>query len=89
LRKERAMKRTLARLINRPLSFLGARIVKVREDEDLGNPGESSASALRLRLFRQIAKKGLRPAHIIDVGAHAGSWSRDAHQVFFITVHAR
>jgi FkbM family methyltransferase len=76
------MKRTLARLINRPLSFLGARIVKVREEEDLRDPGEPSGSALRLRLFRQIAKKGLRPAHIIDVGANSGGWSRDAHQVF-------
>jgi FkbM family methyltransferase len=38
--------------------------------------------ALRLRFFDQIAKKGLRPTHIIDVGAHKGSWSRDAHAVF-------
>ncbi|MEM9314938.1 MAG: FkbM family methyltransferase, partial [Pseudomonadota bacterium] len=40
------------------------------------------ASALRVRLFRQIAAKGLRPKHIIDVGAHRGAWSRDAAGVF-------
>jgi FkbM family methyltransferase len=75
------MKRSLARLINRPLSFLGAKIVAAWE-EDPVDPGQPSASALRLRLFRQIAKKGVRPAHIIDVGAHQAGWSRDAHQVF-------
>jgi FkbM family methyltransferase len=76
------MKRFLAQLINRPLSVIGARIVSVREGVDHGEPAQPSASALRLRLFRQIARKGLRPAHIIDVGAHQAGWSRDAHQVF-------
>ena len=43
---------------------------------------EPTASSLRLRLFRQVAAKGLKPRHIIDVGAHKAAWSRDAHEVF-------
>jgi FkbM family methyltransferase len=55
----------------------------IRDDAlDSLREGQSDAQSLRLRLFRQLASKGFRPAHIIDVGAHRGDWSRDAHRFF-------
>jgi FkbM family methyltransferase len=41
-----------------------------------------TSRALRRRLFDQLARKGFMPTHIIDVGAHMGHWSRDAHDVW-------
>ncbi len=46
------------------------------------DPALPSPSALRLRLFRQLRDKGLRPRHIVDAGAYQGDWSRDASAVF-------
>lgn len=78
------MKTFIARMINRALSPLGARIVAT--NSQLGNEfnetGNPSARSLRLRLFKQLARKGFSPAHILDVGAHKAEWSRDAHKIF-------
>jgi len=74
------IKRHFADVINRGLSHVGARLVGKWEPTVAS--AEPAASALRLRLFEQIAKKGFNPTHIIDVGAHKGGWSRDAHEVF-------
>jgi FkbM family methyltransferase len=55
----------------------------IRDGElDSLREGQVDAHSLRLRLFRQLANKGFRPTHIIDVGAHKGDWSRDAHRFF-------
>jgi len=74
------MKGSLVRLVNRPLSLVGAKIVATGHDSN--EPGHPSVTALRLRLFNQLARKGLRPRHIVDVGAHKAHWSRDAHLIF-------
>ncbi len=44
--------------------------------------GEVSGSALRRRLFSQLAELGFDPVHVVDVGAHRAGWSRDAHEFF-------
>lgn len=61
------------RLANRALARYGQRLAPV----DRGTGQE-----LRTRLFRQLARSGFEPRHIVDVGAHRGAWSRDAHGVF-------
>ncbi len=81
------MKRFIADTINQLLSPFGAKIVTERElkrqQQKLINEfAEPSTSALRTRLFKQLAKKGFYPKHIIDVGAHKGHWSLDAYKVF-------
>jgi FkbM family methyltransferase len=53
-----------------------------RRGHELTPLGRSTANALRLRLFRQLASIGFQPRHIVDVGAHKGAWSRDAVEVF-------
>lgn len=32
--------------------------------------------------FRNLAKRGFEPTHIVDVGANKGRWSRDARKVY-------
>ena len=77
------MKSFIAHMINGALSPFGARIVKLGElGSDSGEAGNPSACSLRQRLFKQLAGKGFSPTHIIDVGAHMGEWSRDAHKMF-------
>lgn len=81
------MKRFLADSINRVLSPLGTKLVKESElkknqQKIISEFAEPNAGALRQRLFKQLAKKGFIPKHIIDVGAHKGDWSLDAYKVF-------
>lgn len=78
------MKHFIAHMINRALSPLGARIVPIHRQlgHEFFEAGNPSARSLRQRLFKQLAGKGFRPAHIMDVGAHKAEWSRDAHEVF-------
>ncbi len=81
------MKRFIADTINQMLSPFGAKIVSEREliqsqKKLISEIAEPNTSALRIRLFRQLAKKGFYPKHIIDVGAHKGHWSLDAYKVF-------
>ncbi len=45
-------------------------------------PDPLSPQALRLRLFRQLARRGFRATHVVDVGAHTADWSWDARAVF-------
>ena len=54
LRKGTRDEANLARLVNRPLSFLGAD--RQSSEDNLGN-GQSRRKRAAQRLFRQIAKK--------------------------------
>jgi FkbM family methyltransferase len=68
------MKRVLAHLLNRCLAPFGAALVpqwKLRGLTDL-----------LPRFFLQLERIGFRPTHIFDVGAHKGTWSREAQAVF-------
>ncbi|MDQ3687582.1 MAG: FkbM family methyltransferase [Acidobacteriota bacterium] len=78
------IKKSIARMVNRALSPFDAKVVAGWESngEPGGGQGNPSASSLRIRLFEQIRRKGFMPTHILDVGAHRGEWSRDAHKVF-------
>ncbi|MEO1079701.1 MAG: hypothetical protein AAFY29_09110 [Pseudomonadota bacterium] len=70
----------MKRKVRQPISAMVAPFgYLLLPEEDVAQP---RASALRERLFRQIAAKGLRPKHIIDVAAHRGAWSRDVAGVF-------
>jgi len=41
---------------------------------------------LRLGLFRRLSNMGFSPRWVMDVGAHKGDWSRDAH-IYFPQAH--
>lgn len=74
-------------MFNKVLSPFDAKIISAREEKkkqekQIYLKGNPDASDLRERLFKQIAAKGFSPSHIIDVGAHKGHWSYDAHKVF-------
>ena len=71
------MKKTLKRLLERLLRRHGYALTPLYE---LADP--LGASALRLRLFRQLARRGFAPTHLVDVGAHTADWSRDFRTVF-------
>lgn len=68
--------RLLANVVNSALRPLHIRLVPEWELRALksANP--------RLECFLRLSKRGFRPRHIVDVGAHKGQWSLDAHQVF-------
>jgi FkbM family methyltransferase len=70
------MKRLLARLVNSALRPLDMHLLPGWELRALktNNP--------RLELFLRLSKRGFRPTHVVDVGAHKGQWSLDAHRVF-------
>ncbi len=77
------MKKFIKNIVNIGISPFGAEIVsKKKLAKNPGDPGDPGAHALRMRLFKQLASKGFNPAHIIDVGAHKASWSRDAQKIF-------
>ncbi len=70
------MARLLANLINAVLRPLKVRLLPEWELAVL------QSSDPRPHFFLQLARKGFRPQHIIDVGAHKGHWSLEAHRVF-------
>lgn len=69
------IKKLIKSTINKTLSPFGLTIIKKSEIFPV-------ASLLRDRLFKQLAKKGFYPTHILDVGSHKAEWSSDALKVF-------
>lgn len=77
------IKKYIKAFVNSCLAPFGAVVVPEMElARNKNRQGDPSAQDLRLRLFRQLSKKGLKPKHIIDVGAHKAGWSWDAYQIF-------
>ena len=69
-------------LIKSILKRSGYAVIRHTDLVELWEKTQLTSRSLRLRLFRQIKKKGFIPTHIIDVGANKGDWARDAHEVF-------
>jgi FkbM family methyltransferase len=68
--------RAIKTMIHSSLRKLGYRIVRIDPEEEDGY-----GSGLRA-FFRMLKQQGFAPAHIIDVGANKGRWTRQAIRFF-------
>src|SRR6059058_5342275 len=78
------MARRLAKLVKRGLNRLGMDVVRSGEGGWLaGRPATAVRPVGSLPSFLQdVAARGFRPNHVLDVGANQGLWSRDVRRVF-------
>jgi FkbM family methyltransferase len=68
--------RAIKKMIHGSLRKLGYRIVRIGPEEEDGYCSELRA------FFRMLKQQGFAPAHMLDVGANRGRWTRQAIRFF-------